>query len=503
MIEAYSVATVRAAEERAMARLPEGALMQRAAAGLATALLRALQDGTGGVYGRHVVLLVGPGDNGGDALWAGARLLRRGAQVTAVRTSGTVHAEGRRALLAAGGQVVDATVSSEAALEVLGRAALVVDGLLGIGARPGLEGPAAELAQWVDTDGPGLVAVDLPSGVDPDSGGVPGRFGPYAWCESTVTFGVLKPCLLLPPAAHAAGRVDLVDIGLDLAEAAPVVRRLEPVDVLVRWPAAGESSDKYSRGVVGVVAGGATYTGAAVLSTGAAVRSGAGMVRYLGPGAATDLVRARWPEVVQDPGGCRRGCSARAWTPTTRARPSTSARRSRARSRAWSTPARWHCCRAPALRRRRGAVAAHPARGRAGAAAHRPRHRHRPRRRRGRPALPRATSRAGDGRDRPAQGRGDARGSCGGGGVLPGEAPPWLATAGAGDVLAGVAGALLAGDVDPADAGAMAAFVHGRAGAIASGGGPVSAGAVLDAVPAAIRAVLTDPFDDRPGLSAG
>ena len=421
MIEAYSVATVRAAEERAMARLPEGALMQRAAAGLATALLRALQDGTGGVYGRHVVLLVGPGDNGGDALWAGARLLRRGAQVTAVRTSGTVHAEGRRALLAAGGQVVDATVSSEAALEVLGRAALVVDGLLGIGARPGLEGPAAELAQWVDTDGPGLVAVDLPSGVDPDSGGVPGRFGPYAWCESTVTFGVLKPCLLLPPAAHAAGRVDLVDIGLDLAEAAPVVRRLEPVDVLVRWPAAGESSDKYSRGVVGVVAGGATYTGAAVLSTGAAVRSGAGMVRYLGPGAATDLVRARWPEVVPGPGRVQ------AWVLGPGLDPDDEGQAEHVRTAlAGEEP-----CLVDA-----GALALLPELLRSGDVAA--------------PLLltPHAgelarlltdlgtgtdrdaveadplaharTSRAGDGRDRPAQGRGDARGSCGGGGVLPG-----------------------------------------------------------------------------------
>ncbi len=504
MIEAYSVATVRAAEERAMARLPEGALMQRAAAGLATALLRALQDGTGGVYGRHVVLLVGPGDNGGDALWAGARLLRRGAQVTAVRTSGTVHAEGMRALLAAGGQVVDATVSSEAALEVLGRAALVVDGLLGIGARPGLEGPAAELAQWVDTDGPGLVAVDLPSGVDPDSGGVPGRFGPYAWCESTVTFGVLKPCLLLPPAAHAAGRVDLVDIGLDLAEAAPVVRRLEPVDVLVRWPAAGESSDKYSRGVVGVVAGGATYTGAAVLSTGAAVRSGAGMVRYLGPGAATDLVRARWPEVVPGPGRVQ------AWVLGPGLDPDDEGQAEHVRTAlAGEEP-----CLVDA-----GALALLPELLRSGDVAA--------------PLLltPHAGELArlltdlGTGTDRdaveadPLSHARRAAQETGATVLLKGavtlvvpaegavfsqaEAPPWLATAGAGDVLAGVAGALLAGDVDPADAGAMAAFVHGRAGAIASGGGPVSAGAVLDAVPAAIRAVLTDPFDDRPGLSAG
>ncbi|MBK3575245.1 bifunctional ADP-dependent NAD(P)H-hydrate dehydratase/NAD(P)H-hydrate epimerase, partial [Streptomyces sp. MBT65] len=80
MRTAYSVETVRAAEQRLMARLPDGALMQRAAAGLAVACAQLL----GRVYGSRVVLLVGSGDNGGDALYAGARLAGRGAAVTAV-----------------------------------------------------------------------------------------------------------------------------------------------------------------------------------------------------------------------------------------------------------------------------------------------------------------------------------------------------------------------------------------------------------------------------------
>lgn len=80
MRTAYSVETVRAAERELMARLPEGALMQRAAAGLAVACAQLM----GRVYGTRVVLLVGSGDNGGDALYAGARLARRGAGVTAV-----------------------------------------------------------------------------------------------------------------------------------------------------------------------------------------------------------------------------------------------------------------------------------------------------------------------------------------------------------------------------------------------------------------------------------
>ena len=83
MRTAYSVETVRNAERELMARLPEGALMQRAAAGLAAACA----DLLGRVYGSRVVLLVGSGDNGGDALYAGARLARRGAGVTAVLLS--------------------------------------------------------------------------------------------------------------------------------------------------------------------------------------------------------------------------------------------------------------------------------------------------------------------------------------------------------------------------------------------------------------------------------
>ena len=107
MIEAFDVAAVRAAEERAMADLPEGALMQRAAAGLAVEVVRELRDLIGGVYGRRVVLLVGPGSNGGDALWAGARLLARGVQVTAVLTSGTSTPRAWSRSARGGGRVVE------------------------------------------------------------------------------------------------------------------------------------------------------------------------------------------------------------------------------------------------------------------------------------------------------------------------------------------------------------------------------------------------------------
>ncbi|WP_324607537.1 NAD(P)H-hydrate epimerase, partial [Streptomyces sp. NRRL B-1347] len=101
MRTAYRVEDVRAAERALMARVPEGALMQRAAAGLAVACGQLL----GKVYGARVVLLVGSGDNGGDALYAGARLARRGAGVTAVLLSPErAHGGGLAALRGAGGR---------------------------------------------------------------------------------------------------------------------------------------------------------------------------------------------------------------------------------------------------------------------------------------------------------------------------------------------------------------------------------------------------------------
>src|SRR3982751_1623983 len=101
---AWRVADVRAAEEALMARLPEGALMQRAAAGLARRTAQIL----GNVYGARVLLLVGAGNNGGDALYAGAHLARRGARVHALLLSpDRAHRAGLEALRHAGGSTVD------------------------------------------------------------------------------------------------------------------------------------------------------------------------------------------------------------------------------------------------------------------------------------------------------------------------------------------------------------------------------------------------------------
>ncbi|MGI5469397.1 NAD(P)H-hydrate dehydratase [Streptomyces sp. CA-132043] len=295
MRTAYSVAKVRAAERDLMARLPDGALMQRAAAGLAAACA----DLLGRVYGSRVVLLVGSGDNGGDALYAGARLARRGAGVRAVLLSPErAHQGGLAALRAAGGRV-----SADPRADI-GRADLVVDGIVGIGGKGGLRPAAAELADAARSAT--VLAVDLPSGVDADTGEVGGA---AVRADATVTFGAYKPGLLIDPAREYVGALRLVDIGLELPE--PDVEALQHADVAALLPVPSADSDKYRRGVVGVVAGSARYPGAAVLSVSGALRGGAGAVRYVGPGA--DAVIAAHPETLVHAGPPSKAGRVQAW----------------------------------------------------------------------------------------------------------------------------------------------------------------------------------------------
>ena len=313
MIEAWSVAAVRAAEEPLLAA---GApLMERASFALAVQVVRDLRARRRPVRGARVVLLVGAGNNGGDALYAGGYLARRGCAVTAVLVDARAHPGGLSVMRAAGGRVValgEEPAREEPGSDGLGpvaaqvaQADVVIDGLVGIGARGPLRGTAARLVDAVRTSSgvsgrarPWVVAVDVPSGVGVDDGAVP---GPVLPADRTVTFGAAKPGLLLPPAAHQAGSVAVVDIGLGLGlelAGRPDVRRLEARDVAAAWPVPGPAAHKYTRGVVGVVAGTSTYPGAAVLATSAAVHTGAGMVRYQGPPAVGDAVVAARPEVV-------------------------------------------------------------------------------------------------------------------------------------------------------------------------------------------------------------
>jgi hydroxyethylthiazole kinase-like uncharacterized protein yjeF len=289
MRQAHEVAKVRAAEAALMATLPGGALMRRAAFGLASVCARLL----GQPYGARVVVLTGSGDNGGDALYAGALLARRGVVVHAVTAGSRTHQGGAAALREAGGRLLDP--SADAAAALIGSADLIVDGMLGIGGKGGLREPYATLARQAAGSGAAVVAVDLPSGIDADTGEVPGD---AVRADVTVTFGTWKPGLLVDPAAELAGLAELVDIGLAPYLDQPDLLALQSADVAALLPVPSAESDKYRRGVLGVLAGSDRFTGAAWLATGAGIHGGAGMVRLVSAGRPAAIVRQSWPEAV-------------------------------------------------------------------------------------------------------------------------------------------------------------------------------------------------------------
>jgi hydroxyethylthiazole kinase-like uncharacterized protein yjeF len=459
VLRAHTVEQVRRAEQAAMAAVPDGTLMQRAAAGLAVAVV----DLLGGAYGRRVLLLVGAGDNGGDALWAGARLAARGARVEALLLSEQAREDGLAALRAAGGRATHD-------LTDLADPQIVVDGIVGIGGRPGLRPDA--VAALERFSGVTVVAVDVPSGVDVDTGEVD---GPHVRADLTVTFGTHKVAHLVDPASTASGALHLVDIGLDLPEAA--VEALQPADVRALLPQPGPAAQKYTRGVVGVRAGSGTYPGAALLAVAGAGCGLVGMVRYVGPEAVGDRVRAAHPEVVGEgrvqawvvgPGG------------------GDDAADMLAAARADDVPV---VVDADALRHVEGTMPGCVLTPHAGELA-------------GMLDVAREEVEA-----RPLEHARTAARRWGCVVLLKGHhtlvadpsgrvrvtttGVPWLATAGAGDVLAGLIGTLLAAGLAPFDAASVGSWLHGAAATEAADGGPLTASRVAVQIPRVVRETLT------------
>jgi hydroxyethylthiazole kinase-like uncharacterized protein yjeF len=472
---AHDVEQVRAAEAALMARLPGGTLMQRAAAGLAAACVDLLDR----VYGSRVVLLIGSGDNGGDALYAGAHLAGRGALVHAILLRPEkAHAGGLAALRRAGGRVTDEPT-------VIDDADLVLDGIVGIGGQGGLRPDAAGLADRAAQARAAVVAVDVPSGVDASTGLVAGA---AVRADVTVTFGTYKPGLLVDPGAAHAGVVTLVDIGLDADLPDPVVESLQAPDVAALLPEPGRESDKYRRGVVGVVAGSDTYTGAAVLAVAGALHGGAGMVRFVATPKAADVVRARWPEAIVSTGPPSAAGRVQAWVVGPGMGTDDPARERLDDVLATDVPVLVDADGVTMLAGRGGL---------------------------GRAAQTLLTPHAGElarllGVDRvdvEARRLEHARRAAGeyGAHVLlkgsttvvaaPGDravrvngtGTGWLAAAGSGDVLSGLTGALLAAGLSALDAGSVGAYLHGLAARLVSRDAPVTSLEVAGALPAAWR----------------
>jgi hydroxyethylthiazole kinase-like uncharacterized protein yjeF len=498
MISAYTGTQIRAAEQPLLAAGMGAVLMQRASYGLANSIVHELQASGRRLYGTGVAVLAGKGNNGGDGLFAASFLAARGMRTTAVLTGDAAHPEALAAFERAGGRAFFLTESNLSALtaEVAG-ADVVIDAVLGTGAQGGLRGAAAALIGALRSHSSQLVvACDIPSGVDADTGEA---HAPVLSADLTVTFGAAKVGLLADPGADHTGRVHVVPIGIEEHLPWPALRRLEPLDLARLLPQPGRRSHKYTRGVLGVVAGSADYPGAAVLACRGALAAGAGMVRYLGPPEVADLVRQSCPEVV---------CSTGSVADT--------------RVQAWLVGSGMGPGDSDQLQRARDAVESGlPVIADAGAL----------------PALPDVLApqvvltphagelaslldRLGADYERSAV-EANTLGAVRRAAVLTeatvllkgattlvaspfqdfysqADGTPWLATAGSGDVLAGIIGALLAqvgsdvgrfrnAGIDPderwAAIAALGASLHGLAGTAAAGGAPLTAGRIADAVP--------------------
>lgn len=493
MIEAYAPETVYAAERVLMERLAEGELMARAVTGLAkVAAIRLAERG-----GRRVVALVGPGNNGADALYAVAHLAEDGILCSAVLLDGKAHAGALSAAEAAGVVLAREVAGevpaplSDAAGGLIGEADLVLDGILGIGGRAGLPMWART---WVAAipETAYVIAVDLPSGQDPqgEQGDPDGVFA-----DETVTFSVPKPVHLLPAGEPACGLLTVVDIGLDFGEEPVAVRRLDRQDVAAMWPVPEATSDKYSRGVVGIIAGGESYTGAAILAVTAAVEAGAGMVRYVGTPTPQALVRAAVPEAVHGPGHLQAWVIGPGLDSAARHKGAAAQRDCAREALASTVPVVIDAGGldfVTGLREAPTLLTPH-----AGECAR---------------LLSRLTGREISRREvtdaplRHARDLADHTGAFvllkgswtivagpgGGTAYSQNDAPPWLATAGAGDVLAGLLGTLLAAGLHPGPAGALGALVHGLAADRANPGGPIRALAIARALPATIAGLLRE-----------
>jgi ADP-dependent NAD(P)H-hydrate dehydratase / NAD(P)H-hydrate epimerase len=239
---------MRAADAAALSRLSEDTLVARAGTAVGHAALRIM----GGGYGRHVTIVVGKGNNGADGRVAADFLTRRGVRVTIVG-------------------------AHEAPTE-LAPSDLVIDGAYGTGFRGSYDAPHVPA-------GIPVLSIDIPSGVDADTGAAPGAaFG----ASHTVTFAAYKPGLLQGVGQSLSGVVQLVDIGIPLAPAHAAL--IEDADIRASLPARPRTSNKWTT-ALGVASGSVGMEGSAMLCTRGALAAGAGMIRLGTPGNPV----ANWP----------------------------------------------------------------------------------------------------------------------------------------------------------------------------------------------------------------
>jgi NAD(P)H-hydrate epimerase len=306
MIPIATAAEMRELDRRAAEEcgIPTLLLMENAGAEAVRELLLAFPL----AEAQRILVVCGRGNNGGDGFVMARRLLGRG---TAVRTvlaapRGELGGDARANLeildrLGAAPIELPDAGGLPALREDLGRADLVVDALLGTGMRGAAQGWMADVIEAVNRSDRPVVSVDIPSGLGADD---PEPAGPSIRAALTVTFGCLKPSLVLPPASALAGRIRVADIGLPRTlwgGREPAMGLLTPSDVAPAFPRRDAMAHKGDFGHVLVVAGSTGKTGAAALAALGAQRVGAGLVTVAVPSGLHDILEVKLTEAMTVP----------------------------------------------------------------------------------------------------------------------------------------------------------------------------------------------------------
>lgn len=287
--------------------LPSFTLMEAAGRGCADAL----QSAYGPLDGAAVVVLCGKGNNGGDGLVVARRLLATGAHIHVVLTSAPdalrddparnlalleqLRAEEDRLTIA---QLEDLDALTATADRLAPR--LYVDALLGTGLTSDLREPLRSLVEWVNRRSAPTAAVDVPTGLHSDTGAV---LGAAVEADRTVTMAAPKVGLLVGNGPEHAGTVEEVDIGIPafvldrVAQEPGCVRQTTDAAVRAWWPSRARDAYKYSVGAALVVGGSSRFTGAPVMASEAAARSGAGYVTCACPESIQPILAGALPSV--------------------------------------------------------------------------------------------------------------------------------------------------------------------------------------------------------------
>jgi hydroxyethylthiazole kinase-like uncharacterized protein yjeF len=251
---------------------PGFALMLSAGQAVAEAAMDLAEEGP-------ILVVAGPGNNGGDGFVAAAELSARGREVSVILLGERDSLQGDAASAARGWKHPLLPFNPQA----VAKPALIIDALFGAGLNRTVIGEAHDMIEAINANGAPVLAVDLPSGINGTTGAV---MGVAIDAAETVTFFRRKPAHLLLPGRIHCGRVRVADIGIDasvLAEIQPQTFENVPAFWRTSFPVPRIDGHKYARGHALVVSGDMAATGAARMSARGALRAGAGLVTLASP----------------------------------------------------------------------------------------------------------------------------------------------------------------------------------------------------------------------------